>query len=111
MENPHSAPTNVQFTAPSVTTYWNMNPAYRVWTADGDDGRLLDAETYYADLKTAADGGRYRGESEPLEWKLLYSAKKEYDMPDLSPASWNAVIGKVLTQPEYTQKFMRFVKE
>jgi hypothetical protein len=53
-EDPHnsdSRPTGVQFTGPSVTTYWNMNPAYRVWTADAGTGQLLDADTYFAELR------------------------------------------------------------
>jgi hypothetical protein len=33
-----------------VTTYWEMNPAYRVWTADAATGTLLDHETLYMDL-------------------------------------------------------------
>lgn len=38
MNDPNSKPTNVLFLAPSVTTFTNFNPAYRLYKIDKNTG-------------------------------------------------------------------------
>uniref|UniRef100_A0A915DF07 Sphingomyelin phosphodiesterase n=1 Tax=Ditylenchus dipsaci TaxID=166011 RepID=A0A915DF07_9BILA len=70
MNNFRSKPTNVLYTAPSVTTFENLNPAYRMYTIDGNYNgssyEVYDFETYFLNLTETLD-------TDQLQWKLLNS--------------------------------------
>lgn len=103
MNDPKSRPTSMLFSAPSVTTYWNLNPAYRIYVVDSHTAQLLDYETYFLNLTLLENS---TGQIPP-KWEFLYSAKKEYNLPDLSPPSWNDLIQRIQTDPSIAQKFLR----
>ena len=44
MNNRGSAPLSVLFTAPSVTTYEEVNPAYRIYSVNPNNWEILDYE-------------------------------------------------------------------
>ncbi|CAJ0567581.1 unnamed protein product, partial [Mesorhabditis spiculigera] len=92
--DPTGRVTHVNMVAPSLTTYAYNNPGYRIYTIDGNykgsSFTVLDWEAYYTNLTEA----NARGEP---EWKLAYKMKEAYNMPDLSPASFNAVIDQMFT--------------
>ncbi|RCN25337.1 hypothetical protein ANCCAN_28952 [Ancylostoma caninum] len=62
--------------------------------------KVLDIENYYADLDES------NSESPPV-WKLLYSAKEEYGLRDLSPRSWNKLVDSIVSNEKMAQKFFR----
>ncbi|CAJ0583928.1 unnamed protein product, partial [Mesorhabditis spiculigera] len=101
--NPKGRPTHFNFIAGSLTTYDFMNPSYRIYTIDGaytgSTYTVIDAETYWGDVNEANKNNR-----EP-DWKLEYTTKKEYKMPDLSPASWNDLINRFDNDAFLFQKF------
>ncbi|KHJ87304.1 hypothetical protein OESDEN_12924, partial [Oesophagostomum dentatum] len=59
--------------------------------------KVVDIENYYADVTVAT-------EEHPPEWKLLYSAKEEYNLTDLSPNSWNNLVKKIFEDEETATK-------
>ncbi|CEF69658.1 Sphingomyelin phosphodiesterase [Strongyloides ratti] len=79
-------PYHVNFIAPSLTTYPYNNPAFRVYTIDGNyEGSsftIIESETYYANITEA-------NENNPPKWKLEYKLKEEFKMKDLSPESFH----------------------
>uniref|UniRef100_A0A0N5BGI1 Sphingomyelin phosphodiesterase n=1 Tax=Strongyloides papillosus TaxID=174720 RepID=A0A0N5BGI1_STREA len=82
-------PTNINWIAPSLTTFSFNNPAYRVYEFDGNyqgsTFTVLEAETYYTNISEAT-------QTNPPVWKLEYKFTQEYGMPDLSPKSFNDLI-------------------
>ncbi|KJH49735.1 Ser/Thr phosphatase family protein [Dictyocaulus viviparus] len=101
MHNISSAPVGVLYAAPSVTTFSDMNPAYRIYEINiTDNFKVENIMNYFADLEKATI-------ENPPEWKLLYSAKDEYGLDDLSLSSWNKLVNIVHHDEKIAQKFFR----
>ncbi|WKX93157.1 hypothetical protein Q1695_010864 [Nippostrongylus brasiliensis] len=103
MHNVSSKPVGVLYAAPSVTTYADMNPAYRIYDIDFSDGfKVADIKNYFADIGKAT-------EQRAPRWRLLYSAKEAYDLPELSLAAWNSVANTVIngTTRRTVKRFFR----
>jgi len=79
--NNNSNPTSVQFIAPSVTTFTNINPSFRIFEYDTSTYELLDLYQYHTNLTQA-------NINNSPTWTLTYQATKEYRIPDLSAASY-----------------------
>jgi sphingomyelin phosphodiesterase len=50
-DNSASDPISVAYVAPSVTTYTNLNPSYRIYEYNRTDGTILNYQQYYTDLE------------------------------------------------------------
>uniref|UniRef100_A0A7E4V9S7 Sphingomyelin phosphodiesterase n=1 Tax=Panagrellus redivivus TaxID=6233 RepID=A0A7E4V9S7_PANRE len=104
MNNPKSNAVGVLYASPSVTTYEDLNPAYRIYTIEGDvpgsKHNIIDFETYFLNLSSTTDRSYPR-------WELLYSAKEEYGLADLSPKSWQTLSKRVLTDIDTYDKFVK----
>ncbi|GMT31295.1 hypothetical protein PFISCL1PPCAC_22592, partial [Pristionchus fissidentatus] len=104
--NPAGRPTHFNFITPSLTTFSFNNPAYRIYTVDGGykeaSYTVLDAETYTTDLNEA------NSKNQEPKFFLEYSAKKDYSLSDLSPASWNALIDRLAVDDDLFKKFHRY---
>ena len=94
-------PTNIAYIAPSVTPYHGTNPSYRLYTV-AMTGEMLDHQTFIMDIEEA---NKFPGR-EP-DWPLLYSAREEYNMEDLSPASWQVVIHRLQTDKIFFNTFFK----
>lgn len=85
---------HVGYVAQSQTPYHKLNPGYKVYTVDGDyEGssyRVLDHDNYILDL----DEANANATADP-RFFLLYTAKEEYGLADLTPASWSALVDKM----------------
>ena len=79
----------VQYVSPSVTPFSHKNPAFRLFGLT-DEWEAVQVQTYYLDLGEANEKGT-------AEWKLEYTLPDAYGMPDLSPASFDAVAKSLLT--------------
>ncbi|KAM9846833.1 sphingomyelin phosphodiesterase [Aulostomus maculatus] len=97
-------PVGVAFLAPSVTTYVDLNPGYRIYYVDGNyqsSSRLvLDHETYILNLTKAN-----HGPEENPSWTLLYRATEAYGLPSLFPSDWDKLIQTFLSDDQVFQKF------
>ena len=95
------SPSNVAYIAPSVTPYHSLNPSYRLYTVSVA-GEVLDHQTFVMDLEVA----NKLPEKDP-EFYLLYSAKSEYKMPDLSPTSWHNLVNKLQSNKTFFDIFYK----
>jgi len=103
--DPKGKPSHVAFIAPSLTTYSDLNPAYRVYTIDGNyEGStftVLDEDNYWVNITEA----NIKGE---LKFELEYNKKKEFGMKDLSPASFNDLLQRMLTDESLLDKYITY---
>lgn len=106
MNDHRSRPIGVQFASPSVSSFTEMNPAYRVWTADPVSFRLLDYETWSMDL---GDVRNVPQKCPAPKWQLLYRAREAYGLKDMSPDSWNRLLGRIQNEKEMTMLFYKCV--
>ncbi|CAM9601960.1 unnamed protein product [Bubo scandiacus] len=97
-------PVSVAFVAPSVTTYINLNPGYRVYEVagayPGSSHAVLDHETFILNLTraNAAPGARPR-------WQRLYGARQAYGLPSAFPADWDRLIRRLQDDERLFQRF------
>lgn len=99
-----SRPVSVAFIAPSVTTYINLNPGYRIYEIDGNystsSHMVLDHETHILNLTEAnADGAT------APQWKTLYSAREAFGLNNSFPADWDNLLQSFLRDEALFQKF------
>ncbi|XP_064297738.1 sphingomyelin phosphodiesterase [Phalacrocorax carbo] len=96
-------PVSIAFVAPSVTTYINLNPGYRVYEVDGaypgSSHAVLDHETFILNLTEANVPG-----AEP-RWQRLYSAREAYGLPSAFPADWDRLIRRFQDDELLFQRF------
>ncbi|XP_066248576.1 sphingomyelin phosphodiesterase-like isoform X2 [Euwallacea similis] len=101
-----SRPTAVAYLAPSVTTFTNHNPAFRIYYVDGDHEDttrdVLEHETWTFDMELA----NKLPNNEP-QWYKLYSATETYEMENLSPSEWNKVVERMIIDDDLFQRFYR----
>ncbi|KAM4619879.1 sphingomyelin phosphodiesterase [Polymixia lowei] len=106
-------PVSVAFIAPSVTTYINLNPGYRVYIVDGNykgSSRLvLDHETYILNLTEVnhlpGPQGVPRNPDPNPKWTLLYRATEAYSVPSVFPSDWDGLLQTFLADDRVFQKF------
>ena len=72
-----------QFISPSMTTWTNLHPSYRIYEVDTDTNEIVDYTQYRLDL----DKYNTIGEKATLEWDKVYSFKDLYKVPDLGTTS------------------------
>uniref|UniRef100_A0A8C3M0Z1 Sphingomyelin phosphodiesterase 1 n=1 Tax=Chrysolophus pictus TaxID=9089 RepID=A0A8C3M0Z1_CHRPC len=96
-------PVSVAFVAPSVTTYINLNPGYRVYEVDGSypssSHAVLDHETFILNLTEANAPG-----AEP-RWQRLYGAREAYGMASTFPTDWDLLIRRFQDDERLFQRF------
>lgn len=97
-------PYAVGILSPSLTTYLNHKPAFRILNVDASDGTLLDYETFVIDLDKSNSRGSLVVERE-------YSMKEFFQMPDLSPSCYAKLISRLIAEPngDLMDAFIRIV--
>ncbi|XP_068600621.1 sphingomyelin phosphodiesterase-like [Brachionichthys hirsutus] len=112
-EETMTRPLGVAFIAPSVTTFINLNPGYRVYYVDGDykgsSRQVLDHETYILNLTEAnhSPGAPGTPDKNP-KWTLLYRATEAYGMANLSPSDYNKLMQSFVSDDRVFGKFWFF---
>ncbi|XP_059401558.1 sphingomyelin phosphodiesterase-like [Carassius carassius] len=106
-EDTLTRPLSVAFIAPSVTTYVNLNPGYRVYYVDGNyagsSWMVLDHETFILNL-TLANNLRSKPDPNP-SWNLLYRASEAYGLSTLFPSDMDALIKVMKNDDRVFQRF------
>lgn len=99
-----SRPLSVAFIAPSVTTFINLNPGFRVYQVDGEYPEsshvVLDHETYILNLTEAN-----KKPNEDPPWRLLYSALNTYGIKSAYPSDWDDLVQRFLQDDRLFQTF------
>ena len=72
------------YIAPSMTTFWNVNPSFRLYELDERSWQVLDYWQYHMNVTASNAAGA-------ITWELFYQASRLWGMSDLSPTSWQAV--------------------
>uniref|UniRef100_A0A3B3ZYD7 Sphingomyelin phosphodiesterase n=1 Tax=Periophthalmus magnuspinnatus TaxID=409849 RepID=A0A3B3ZYD7_9GOBI len=102
-------PLSVAFVAPSVTTYVNLNPGYRVYVVDGNYSNssrmVLDHETYILNLTEANHGPASQSPDPNPKWSLLYRATEAYGLPSLFPSDMDGLLQTFYKDDTIFQKF------
>ncbi|XP_074467927.1 sphingomyelin phosphodiesterase [Sebastes fasciatus] len=106
-------PLGVAFIAPSVTTYINLNPGFRVYYVDGNyqgSSRLvLDHETYILNLTEVNHSPEAPGSPEQNpKWTLLYRATEAYGLTSLFPSDYDGMLQTFVKDDQMFQKFWYF---
>ncbi|KAE9547405.1 hypothetical protein FO519_009381 [Halicephalobus sp. NKZ332] len=103
--NPNNRASHVAFVAPSLTTFGSLNPAYRVYTIDGNyEGStftVLDEDNYWVNITEA----NLKGE---LKFELEYNKKKTFGLKDMSPESFNDLLQRMLTDDSLLDKYITY---
>jgi len=90
MDGSRKRPTNIAFIGPSVTPYYGLNPAYKIYYVGAEDGLVEDHETWYMDLAEA----NLHPDKEPF-WRRLFSARKDLKLASLSPDNLHNYIERI----------------
>lgn len=102
MNDDWSKPLSVLYASPSVTTFKNLNPAFRIYDIEaGIKYRVVNFHTYFLNLSKA------EWNTMAPRWELLYSAKEEYNLKDLSPLSLDQLINRIVYEKKIYNKFIR----
>ncbi|KAI0232885.1 Sphingomyelin phosphodiesterase [Lamellibrachia satsuma] len=95
---------SVAYIGPSVTTYEQLNPGYRVYTVEGQHPTsgwaVLDHETYIMNLTEANLSNKPR-------WIKEYSAKATYNLSSLMPTDWDDLVQRMHSDDATLQTFYR----
>ncbi|XP_075526828.1 acid sphingomyelinase-like phosphodiesterase 3b [Dermacentor variabilis] len=89
------------YRAESVPT----NPCVRLYTYHRATGELLDYTVYYLDLEKANLDAFYQEEP---QWELLYSARNDLGVADLSTASMVDLAKGIARSPELLSRYIGF---
>lgn len=95
-------PTSVAWNAGSFTPHAYNNPNYHVITVVPDTFEVSNRESYSLDLAKANE----LPEATP-QWKLTYNMAKEYGLPDLTLASLNDLVNRMVRNETLTELVLR----
>jgi len=106
-EDFHSRPTSVIYSAPSISTYSFYQPAYRIYTIDGNypgsSFQVLDFEMWYLNLTEA--NAAYPANP---TWKQMYSSiKQAYGMENLQAPEWNNLLERMKTDDTLFRNYVK----
>ncbi|XP_076061027.1 sphingomyelin phosphodiesterase-like isoform X3 [Oratosquilla oratoria] len=97
--------TNIAYIGPSVTSYYGLNPGYRIYTIEGEyEGSqklVVDHETWIMNLDEANRYGTPR-------WYRLYSAKRAYNMHSLLPVEWDYLVHRMAQDDALFRQYYRY---
>lgn len=86
-----------EFVAPSLTTYTEYNPAYRVYQMNSR-GQLFDHETYFFNITRS----NWDFRSEP-SWRLGYRALETFRLDSLHHSEWHQMIERMEASDDFFQ--------
>lgn len=97
--------TNIAYIGPSLTSYWDLNPGYRIYYIDGDYNgstrMVVDHETWILNLEEA------NILNNPI-WRKSYSAKHAYSMQGLRPIDWDDLIKRMQNDDDLFDLYFRY---
>jgi len=95
---------NMVYISGSVDSHDYKNPSVRRYFLDKETAEVLDYDVHYLNLKNVPSTG-----DPPME--MLYSARKEYQLADMSPSSWEDLLCRFSTEPEMLAKHLNHGSE
>ena len=95
----NQGPAGVLNVAPSLTTYSNKNPSFRVIEFDSVTKKMVNIHQYRLPLY------KYNNSTAKPTFEKAYSMKEEYGLPDLSSKSFQVIAESLKNSTSFTQKF------
>jgi len=92
-------PIGVNFIAPSMTTFTFHNPSFRIYEFDAETHVPVNYRQYRLHLD------KWSNHPGPIEWDLGYSFVEEYNLPDMSPESFDLLADRILQNPDLAKLF------
>jgi len=99
IKDPNNVLKQMSYIAGSVDSHTFKNPSVRRFFLDRVTGEVLDYDVHYLDLKTATATGN-------PQLTFLYSARKEYNLADMSPTSFEDLACRFATEPDTLDKHL-----
>jgi sphingomyelin phosphodiesterase len=90
------------FIAPSMTTYTQQNPSFRIFEVDEETKFPLNYYQYRLNLSVVNSNKT----NETLIWDIAYDILTEYNLPDLSWGSMDKLSQMLLVDKETRKKFI-----
>ena len=86
-------PTGVHFWSGSVSTWFEVNPSFKVFEVDAKTLLPIKAHTYHLDISGTPD-------QNSLGWKYSHEVTQRYNMTDLSPSSFVDLANRIKDNEE-----------
>ncbi|XP_017783886.1 PREDICTED: uncharacterized protein LOC108567753 [Nicrophorus vespilloides] len=102
-EKDSAKPINVAFNGASLTTYWNRNPSYKVYTIDEKSYDVLDYEEWACNITESN-----LKPDEDLTYNKLYSFKDAYGVSDMSLQSLSDLTVRMAKDHSLLDEYYRF---
>ncbi|CAH1111058.1 unnamed protein product [Psylliodes chrysocephalus] len=96
----NSKPINMAFNGASLTPYLKYNPNYKVVYVNPTSMDIVDIDTYSFNMTEA---NLYRDRTPA--WSKLYSMKQAYNLPDLSPTSFDVFANRLLKDKKLQEQY------
>jgi len=93
----NGSPMSVIYIAPSVTTFTNHNPSFRIYEYT-NDYQLIDYHQFIANLT-------WMNQNNKSNWFLEYSAVKEYQLKNVTASGWSDLIKRFESNDALFQKW------
>ena len=97
-------PVSFQFVSPSITSYSQTNPAYRVYEIDSVTYQVVNYKTYYFNLKES----NANQENQRPKWQLEYDADDLFNATPVTHHSMDRLLKRLQSPTEFPQYFRRF---
>ncbi|KAI1289740.1 MAM and LDL-receptor class A domain-containing protein 1 [Halotydeus destructor] len=94
-------PVGFEFICPSVTSYSQTNPAYRIYHVDSHDFTIRDYETYYFNLTDTNDNDLMPS------WKLEYTARQTYGVNSFNTDAFHNILQLLETNDHHFEQYYR----
>lgn len=95
-------PIGFELISPSITSYSQTNPAYRIYTIDDKTFEIIEHETYFFNLTDTNTGGKVKP-----EWKLEYKSSEALGFTPLNPVNFHSLLNKLNNDPLEFEKYYR----
>jgi sphingomyelin phosphodiesterase len=93
-------PVGIALMAPAFTTYSYIKPSFRIIEVDAETHVPVNYYQYRLDLDKWN-----KNTTGPIEWDLAYSFLEEYDLKDMSFASFDKLAEKIKSNPEVARTY------
>lgn len=99
----NQTPVSFQFISPSVTSYSQTNPAYRIYEIDAHSFHVVTHRTYFFNL-TESNGNQ---ENQRPKWRLEYDAGEVYNITAITHQTLDQVLKGLQGSDDRFQEYFR----
>ncbi|GAM25490.1 hypothetical protein SAMD00019534_086650 [Acytostelium subglobosum LB1] len=98
----NSKATGMNYVSPCITTLLKHMPSFRLYEYDFTTNEVLNYQQYVTDIREWNANGN-------MTFRLAYTAKELYNLPDLSPQSWYNLAQEFKTNATLFNNYYQFL--